>query len=77
MDIPESRKLEITLPGEVPVGEADLVMTVTPRNNGKRSTAKDLLSSEILGMWADRDDIEDSAALARELRERAWKRSTE
>ncbi len=76
-DIPTSRRLEIILPNEVPAGEADVVVTVSPKDQDRRSTASDLLSSEILGMWSDRDDIDDSVAFARRLRERAWKRSGE
>jgi hypothetical protein len=37
-------------------------------------TAKDLLESGLVGMWKDRDDIKDSAAYARELREQAQRR---
>ncbi len=29
----------------------------------------------LIGIWADRTDIEDSVKFARELRERAWKRT--
>ena len=38
------------------------------------STLKDLLDSPLVGMWADRDDITDSADFARQLRERAQRR---
>ena len=68
--IPENKKLEITLPGDVPPGDARVTVTVEPVSERKRSTGKDLLNSEIFGMWADRTDIEDSVEFARELR--AW-----
>ena len=42
----------------------------------KRSTAKDILNSDIFGMWAGRTDIKDSATFVRELRERAWRRTS-
>src|ERR1051325_9066695 len=66
--IPASRKIEITLPDDVPSGEADVVLSVTPSRN--KSTAKDLLNSEIRGMWSAREDIEDSIEFARALRKR-------
>jgi len=37
-------------------------------------TARDLLESGLVGMWADRDDIEDSLAFARRLRREAERR---
>ena len=36
-----------------------------------RLTASSLLHSELIGLWKDRTDIEDSADYARQLRERA------
>lgn len=77
MNIPKSRRVEITLPTDVPAGDADVTVTVTPATSRKRSTAQDLLNSEVFGMWADRDDIEDSVEFASELRERAWRRRRE
>lgn len=40
----------------------------------KRLTAKDLAASPLVGMWADRQDIPDSVAYARQLREKAQRR---
>ena len=37
-------------------------------------TAKKLLNSELVGLWEDRTDIEDSAVYARQLREQAQRR---
>lgn len=39
-----------------------------------RLTARRLLESELVGMWKDRADIEDSTAYARRLREQAQNR---
>ena len=39
-----------------------------------RLTARQLLQSDLIGLWADRDDIEDSAAYACQLREQAQNR---
>ena len=73
--IPADRKLELTFPEEIPVGDADVVVSVTPRNEVAGSTAKELLESDVFGMWAGRTDIEDSATFAREQRDRAWNRA--
>lgn len=40
----------------------------TPR---KHMTAADLLNSEIVGMWGDREDIDDSVTFANQLRQKA------
>lgn len=37
-------------------------------------TASSLLHSELIGLWADREDIENSADYARQLREQAQRR---
>ena len=37
-------------------------------------TGAELAESEIVGMWADREDITDSAEFARQLRQRASRR---
>ncbi|MBN1121805.1 MAG: hypothetical protein JXJ17_12055 [Anaerolineae bacterium] len=37
-------------------------------------TGAELAESEIVGMWADREDITDSAAFAEELRRKAERR---
>ena len=34
-------------------------------------TARELLGSELVGLWADRDDIGDSLSFARQLRQQA------
>ncbi|MFC1717890.1 hypothetical protein ACFL6S_29790 [Candidatus Poribacteria bacterium] len=39
-----------------------------------RLTAIQLLRSELVGLWKDREDIEDSADYARQLREQVQKR---
>ncbi len=39
-----------------------------------RLTASQLAHSELVGLWKDREDIEDSADYARQLREQAQKR---
>ncbi len=67
--------VQIRLPDAVPEGEVELFVVAVPKDHQIKSTLGDLLSSEIIGMWSDRTDIEDSATYARQLRESAWKRS--
>jgi hypothetical protein len=38
------------------------------RPHSRELTASELLDSELVGLWADREDIGDSAAFARKLR---------
>lgn len=40
----------------------------------KRLTARQLLNSNLIGMWEDRTDITDSAEYAHQLREQAQRR---
>ena len=73
-EVPANRELSITLPDDVPVGPAEITLTVrTPEESGG-SALGDLLHSEFFGMWGDRNDIQDSARFARTLREKAWSR---
>ena len=44
------------------------------RKTAKPMRAKDLLNSGLVGMWANRQDIGDSVAFARKLREQAQTR---
>ena len=40
-------------------------------------TGAEILNSELMGLWADRDDIGDSVAFAEELRRKAERRDSE
>jgi hypothetical protein len=74
-EIPASRELRITLPPDVPLGPAEIVLRVSSAPTGSvKKTLGDLASSEFFGMWRDRTDIADSVEFARELRSRAWTR---
>ena len=44
------------------------------RTDRGEMTARDLLESGLVGMWADRNDIDDSLAFARRLRREAERR---
>ena len=74
-DVPLNHEVTITLPDDVPVGPAELVMVVVSQPTEAGRTLGDLLNSEFFGVWKDRPDIEDSAEFARRLREEAWRRS--
>jgi hypothetical protein len=50
----------------------EVLVTVEPVAAAKRTlSASDLVHSGLVGMWAERTDIEDSRAFARRLREQA------
>ena len=74
-DIPANRELRITLPADVPVGPAEIVLVVSSSDRAIGRTLVDFGHSEFFGMWRDRSDITDSAPFARDLRSEGWKRS--
>jgi len=43
----------------------------------RRMTARDLLNSDLVGLWADRKDIKDSSVYARYLRKLVQERHSE
>ena len=45
--------------------------------HSRELTARDLLQSDLVGLWADRDDIGDSLSFARHLRRQAGYRCSE
>jgi hypothetical protein len=73
-EIPPDREVRIVLPDDVPVGPAEVSLTLRPVAGAAARTLGDLAQSEFFGIWKDRTDIIDSAAFARQLREEAWKR---
>ncbi|SPF38497.1 conserved hypothetical protein [Candidatus Sulfopaludibacter sp. SbA4] len=74
-EIPANRELHLTLPDDVPVGPAEIVLVVSSRTTTGTPTLGELADSEFCGMWANRSDIRDSAEFARQLRTEGWKRS--
>jgi hypothetical protein len=73
-DIPPDRELRITLPADVPVGPAQIVLVVSSADPLSGRTLGDFESSEFFGMWRDRSDIIDSVQFAHGLRSEGWKR---
>lgn len=67
-------------PVDLPVDQPMLVnvepgVSITgPASGVEPITADELSKSEVIGMWADRDDITDSAEFARQLRKKAESR---
>ena len=74
-DVPPNREVRLTLPADVPVGPAEIVVVVASRAVAPARTLGDLARSEFFGMWRDRPDLEDSIAFARRLRAEAWSRA--
>lgn len=56
--------------------EVEVLLLIEPKNDVKRQrlTAQQLLDSDLVGIWKDREDIEDSSKFARQLREQAQNR---
>jgi len=84
--IGKSRKVEVTLPPDVPLGDAEVTLVVVPKKERVRARKEaatneefrpiqELIDTGAAGIWAGRKDIADGAEYARELRRRAWKRS--
>jgi hypothetical protein len=56
--------------------QVEMIVLIEPAAMPERPrlTARQLLQSGLIGLWKDREDITDSAAYARQLRERAQRR---
>jgi hypothetical protein len=70
--ITDDGKLEVTLPAGMPAGEVEVEIRL-PEYEYK--PIGDLLDTDIVGMWKDREDIKDNLEFADELRRRASRRS--
>jgi len=82
MKISKGRKVELILPPEVPLGDAELTVVVVPKKS-TRGAAAPAIDQEysplsdlegIIGLWGNREGLTDPAACARELRDNAWRR---
>lgn len=54
--------------------QVEVLLLFTAPSKRPRLTAKQLLDSELVGLWKDRTDITDSLDYAHQLREQAQKR---
>lgn len=61
-------ELQVELPTNLPPGPVEIEIR---RENVTGISAEQILASEFVGMWADRDDISDNIEYARQLRRRA------
>ncbi len=72
------RSVRIRVPESVPLGPVNITLVITPEQKSTsepEGTAAELARSPLFGLWADRTDIVDSVAYARELRAQAERRS--
>jgi hypothetical protein len=51
------------------VQQVEVLLLFTPPSKCPRLTARQLLNSELIGLWKNRTDIADSLEYARQLRE--------
>jgi hypothetical protein len=58
---------------DLPEG-AQVIVVLISEGQKRALTLGDLLDSPLIGMWADREDITESAEFARHLREQAQRR---
>ena len=56
--------------------KVEMILLAQPDASARRRplTARQLRRSSLIGLWKDRDDIKDSVAYARQLREQAQRR---
>lgn len=73
-EILPNREMQITLPDDIPLGPAQIVIIVASSTQTQPPTYGDFLNSEFFGMWKDRTDITDSVEFAQQLRQQAWSR---
>jgi len=70
------RKGELTI-RNIPVEkgqQVEVLLLISPSEKGSHLTARQLLNSELIGLWKNRKDIQDSSQYARHLREQAQRR---
>ena len=73
-EVSSDREIRFTLPDDIPEGPAEIVVLVSTKESTPARTLAELAKSEFIGMWKDREDIDDSEKFARCLRETAWDR---
>lgn len=75
--IPADRQLQITVPEDIPLGPAEVVLIAPEAVPTKGRTAGELLRSPLFGIWKDRADIGDTIEFARRLRAEGERRHRE
>ena len=69
-------RVVVTQPVDAPEGDVELILLVpdiTRRSRSKKGRG-DLLAEPFIGMWKDREDIQDSASFVDALRRKIEKR---
>lgn len=74
VDVPPDRRLLIPVPQDVPVGPAQVIIIIELDQTALAGTAAEMVSSPLFGLWAGRNDIDDSLTYARQLRAQAERR---
>lgn len=67
-EIPSDRRIQVRLPDSVPVGPAEVRLTIASVERDVFSTLGDLADARWFGLWRGREDIVDSAEFATRLR---------
>ena len=75
-EVPDNRQIKIVLPGEIPVGPAQLTISIQTPIESALSKLEDLLENGFFGLWHDRTDIADNLEFARRLRNDSWRRGS-
>ena len=74
--VPADHKIQIEIPSHIPAGPATVAVEIVTDIDSANTylTARDLLDSPLVGMWADRGDIPDSSTFVQQLRDEEEKR---
>ena len=72
--VTEDGHLQVELPPDMPPGPVEVEIR---QEEVEGVTLGELLESGLVGLWADRTDIDDSVDFARDLRRRASRRNPE
>ncbi len=77
VDVPPDHRLLIPVPKNIPVGPAQVIIIIGLDRKRPAGTATEMVSSPLFGLWARRNDIDDSLAYARQLRVQAERRDND
>lgn len=74
-EVPDNRQINIALPREIPIGPAQLTLSIQTPPESMPSKLGALLQSGLFGCWRDRTDLPDSLEFAHRLRHDSWRRN--
>ena len=75
-EVPDNRQISIALPREIPVGPAQLTLSIQTPPESSPSELGDLLQTGFFGLWCDRTDMADNLEVAHRLRHDSWQRNS-